>query len=269
MNVLMIAVLLATIGGVDEPRPTPMIVAHRGASHDAPENTLAAFALAWSRGADACEGDFRLTRDGRIVAFHDRDLKRLCKRDGRIEAMAFDDVRRLDVGSWKGARWRDERPPTLAEVLATVPPKKRFLIELKAGPEIVPALVRDVRASKLAPDQTIVIAFDRAAAQEAKRKLPDRKVYWLSGFKRDDAGRTTPTVESLVRDAKAAGVDGLDVDARGPIDAAFVKHVRDAGLELHVWTVNDVALAERMRRLGVDSITTDRPGWLRKRLAVR
>ncbi|MFV2065815.1 MAG: glycerophosphodiester phosphodiesterase family protein, partial [Pirellulales bacterium] len=98
-----------------------LIVGHRGASHDAPENTLAAFQLAWQRGADGVEGDFYLTSDGHIVCIHDADTERVAGEKLIVAESTLADLRQLDVGAWKGERWRGEKIPTLEEVLATVP----------------------------------------------------------------------------------------------------------------------------------------------------
>src|SRR5450631_4721748 len=107
------------------------IVAHRGASADAPENTLAAFRLAWEQGADGIEGDFRLTAEGRIVCIHDEDTVRVAGSRHVVADASYNDLRALDVGSWKGKQWRSERIPLLEEVLADVPDGKQAFLELK------------------------------------------------------------------------------------------------------------------------------------------
>lgn len=104
-----------------------MITAHRGASYDAPENTLAAINLAWEQGADAIEADFYLTRDGQIVAFHDRTAKRTGGVDRAVESMTLAELKQLDVGSWKSAAFAGEPVPTFVEVLANIPAGKRFV----------------------------------------------------------------------------------------------------------------------------------------------
>ena len=109
----------------------PFLVAHRGASRDAPENTVPAFELAWRQGADAIEGDFRLTADGRIVCMHDADGERTGGRKLAVAAATLAELRQLDVGAWKGQAWKGTPPPTLAEVLATVPPGKSVYLEVK------------------------------------------------------------------------------------------------------------------------------------------
>lgn len=246
------------------------IVAHRGASHDAPENTLAAFKLAWEQGADAIEGDFYLTKDRRIVCIHDGDTERVAGRKRVVAESTRAQLRKLDVGSWKGRRWAGERIPTIDEVLGTVPDGKKVFLELKSGKVIVPFLKQALDASGLKPEQIIILAFDEATVIEAKRILPSVRVCWLVGYSKDKAtGAWTPPLSRVLGTLKRIGADGVDSDAREILDAAFVKDLRAANLAFHVWTVDDPSVAERFRRLGVDSITTNRPGWLREQLKLR
>lgn len=118
------------------------IVAHRGASFDAPENTLSAFRLAWKLNADVIEGDFYLTKDEQIVCIHDKTTKRVAPKQTSltIARSTLAELRALDVGSWKHPRFANERIPLLEEVLATVPEGKRIFVEIKCGPEIIPHL---------------------------------------------------------------------------------------------------------------------------------
>ena len=122
------------------------IIGHRGASWDAPENTLAAIELAWRQGADAVESDFRLTRDGRIVASHDDSTLRAAGIDLRVHERSLAELRELDFGGWKGEQFRGEPIPTLDQLLATLPPDKRFYVETKCGPEIAEPLAATVPA---------------------------------------------------------------------------------------------------------------------------
>src|SRR5262245_61979826 len=114
----------------------PLIIAHRGASHDAPENTLAAFRLAWQQDADGIECDFYLTRDEAIACIHDETTKRTAGVDLTIADATLDQLRGLDVGSWKDKRWAGERIPLIEQVFQTIPKGKRIYIEVKCGPEI-------------------------------------------------------------------------------------------------------------------------------------
>jgi glycerophosphoryl diester phosphodiesterase len=97
-----------------------LLIAHRGASREAPENTLAAFELAWQQGADGIEADFRLTRDGRIVCLHDATTGRTAGIDLAVAGASLEELKQLDFGSWKGSVWQGEPILVLEELLASL-----------------------------------------------------------------------------------------------------------------------------------------------------
>jgi glycerophosphoryl diester phosphodiesterase len=241
------------------------IIGHRGASFDAPENTVAAMKLNWAQNADTAECDVFLTKDGKIVVIHDKDTKRVAGVDKKVVDQTLAEIQQLDVGKWKGAKFAGEKVPTLDAVLATVPEGKRIFIEVKTGPEIVPELDRVLKASKLKPEQTPIISFHAEVIAEVKKVRPEVAAYWVVSLK-PAKGKQVPTAETLIAKAKAIQADGLDLSAAPALDKVFAAKVRAAGLKLYVWTVNDIAEARRMVGLGVDGITTDRPGWLREQL---
>src|SRR5689334_1007095 len=119
----------------------PVIIGHRGASHDAPENTLAAIRLGYEQGADFVEVDLRLTADKQIVLLHDADTKRTTSVEGKVTERTVKELQTLDAGSFKDAKWKGEKIPTLKEALAVIPRGRGMFLELKSGPEIVPPLV--------------------------------------------------------------------------------------------------------------------------------
>lgn len=247
------------------------LVAHRGESHDAPENTLAAITLAWSRGAEAVEFDVRLSSDGQLVAIHDADTERVTGGRAKlvVAQQTAESLRQLDVGSWKSSTFAGEQMPTLAEVLATLPadPSKRLFIEVKVGPEATEPLAAALGAEGRPPEQAAVISFNLETCRSVKERLPKLKVYFLSGFKKDErTGEARPTLQELIDAATGATLNGLDLSHHGPIDSAYVKRVHDAGLEMHVWTVDDPAEARRLVDAGVDGITTNRAQWMRRQL---
>jgi glycerophosphoryl diester phosphodiesterase len=244
------------------------IIAHRGASHDAPENTLAAFHLGWAQGADAAECDVHLSRDGWVMVIHDATTTRTACKRAAVARQTAATLQQLDAGSWKGSRWRGERIPLLAEVLDTVPRGKRFFVEIKSGPGTVEPVRQVIRASRVGEAGVAIIGFDFGAMAFAKRTMPRVPVYWgLEAVRRPRGKLVWPRpVDEVIQLARHAGFDGLDVDATGPIDAAFANALREAGLGLFVWTVNDADTGSRLLAAGVDGITTDRPGWLRKQL---
>ncbi len=249
------------------PRSGPEITAHRGASYDAPENTLAAVQLAWERGADSVEVDVYLSRDGRIVAIHDKDTKRVAGVDRKVADQTLEELQTLDVGAWKNDMWKGESIPTLEEILTTIPRWRRMFVEIKCGPEIVEPLRTVVNDSGKAARQIAFISFNADVCAELKKEMPRHKVYFLSGFKQnEETGRWTPTVEELIAEAQSLGVDGLDVQCSEPVDKAFVEKVKAAGLSCYVWTVDDPDDARRMVAIGMDGITTNRPDFLREAL---
>ncbi len=248
----------------DEPKMIE-IVGHRGASFDAPENTVASVKLAWEQKADAAEIDVYLSKDGKIVVIHDATTKRTATIDKKVVELNVDELKALDVGKWKNAKFAGERIPTLEEVLATVPTGKRVFIEVKCGPEIVPELSRLLKASQLKPEQTAVISFSSDVIAAMKKARPDLPAYWIVSLA--PKNQKPRTAEELIAKAKEIKADGLDLSATPAIlDKAFGTKVKDAGLNLYVWTVNDAELAKQMIAAGVESITTDRPGWLREQL---
>jgi glycerophosphoryl diester phosphodiesterase len=232
------------------------VVAHRGASADAPENTLPAFELAWEQGADAVEGDFWLTADGEVACCHDPDTQKVAGRKLAVRAASFADLRRLDVGRWKGRRWAGTRMPKLSEVLATVPPGKRIFIEIKDGPRAVPAVARAVEESGLSGDQVRVIAFDAGVVAAAKAAMPGVDAYWLVNQKK--ARPLGPA--GVVATAEAAQADGVSIEAGDAPWTELVDAVTAAGLETHTWTIDDPEKARVFARAGFQSVTTNRPG---------
>ncbi len=244
-----------------------MIVGHRGASHSAPENTLAAFELAWAEGADGVEGDFRLTRDGQIVCIHDADTSRTAGKSMVVADSTMKELQQLDVGSWKHPRYAGERLPTLEAVLEAVPEGKLFFIELKTGSEVVPALKKVLADSPVPRDQLVIIAFDADLIRECKKELPEVRAHWLTGYKRF-VGGWTPSTGEVLETLRLTGANGLGSKAEATaFDAEFIAAMRDGGIdEFHVWTVDDPDLARFYIDQGVWSLTTNRPGWLREQL---
>jgi glycerophosphoryl diester phosphodiesterase len=248
--------LLALAAGTQVSKPE--IIAHRGASFDAPENTIAAFQLAWKQNADGIEGDFYLTSDGHVVCSHDPTTKRCGDKNLEVAKSTFDELRQVDVGAKKGAAWKDARIPTIEEVLATVPQGKKIYLEAK-DPKIVPALKQAIERSSLRTEQIVVISFDRKAVAAAKESLAKVKAYWLVN--------SVTSADEILSALKEIRADGISCKANDGIDAELVKKVHDAGFEFHVWTVDDPAKAKHLAACGVNSITTNRPGWLREQTA--
>ncbi|MHB9029380.1 MAG: glycerophosphodiester phosphodiesterase family protein [Candidatus Latescibacterota bacterium] len=250
----------------------PAIIAHRGASGRAPENTRVAVQLAWELGADAAEIDIQLTADQRIVAIHDANAKRTTGVDLAVAQTPSERLRALDAGSFKSAEYAGEKIPFLEEIIATVPANRRLVVEIKCGTEILPFLAKVIENCGKR-GHLVFIGFGFPVMRECKALMPDIPAYWLCMVDTADSSGTpalksgdfrAPVPEAL--DAvKEAGLDGIDIGHAG-VDAPLVKMVMDRGLDLLVWTVNDPARARELAAIGVRGITTDQPDVIREKM---
>ncbi|CAN5150962.1 glycerophosphodiester phosphodiesterase [soil metagenome] len=251
--------LMLTGLALADPAPAPVIVAHRGASADAPENSLAAFREAWKQGADAIEGDFHLTVDGHIVCFHDFDTKKMAGTKHVVAESTAESLRALEIPGGP--------MPSFADVVATVPEDGTFYIEIKCGPEILDTLFDKLDATTLRPDQIVIISFNQDVIAAVKERRPQYVANWLRSLKSHKVTRQiTPSLDSLLPVLKEIGADGLSTSAHGKVDAQWVERLRAEGFDYHVWTVDDPAEARRFAELGASSITTNRPAAIREAL---
>ncbi len=240
-----------------------LIIAHRGESFDAPENTLAAINLSWERNVRAVEIDIRLTVDRHIVVFHDKNTLRVTGEKKVISKSRLDELRILDAGSFKGSRWRDERIPDLAEVLGTVPEWGKLIIEIKSDDAILEILKKELEKSKLNSTNTEIIAFDLRILEKARKMMPDIRMLWLL-----DLDYTLPwwlcriNRHEIMNKLSDLQLDGIDVWSGKLLNREFIDFFKNAGFSVYTWTVNDPGKARQLAELGVDGITTDRPSWL-------
>ncbi|OLL71302.1 Glycerophosphoryl diester phosphodiesterase [Pseudonocardia sp. Ae168_Ps1] len=256
------ALLALAPSAVAEPQEDgPEVVAHRGASGDAPENTLAAVDEAVAQKADSVEIDVQRTADGRLVLLHDGTLTRTTDVEQVFPARALapvgsftlDELKQLDAGSWFGPEFAGERIPTFDEFVERAGDRAGLLIELK-DPATYPGIEKEVAAALGEPRPGVVVqSFDHDAMLRFAEAAPGIPAGWLY--------ETRPTAAEL-DEAKAAGVDQVNPSFRNT-DAALVGAVRERGMETGVYTVNEEADMRRMLDAGVDRIITDHPGVLR------
>lgn len=239
------------------------IIAHRGASHLAPENTMASVMLGWEKGANV-EVDVYLSADNRIVVIHDPTTKRTGQIELKVSETVSEDLRKLDVGSFKAEEFAGERIPFLADVLDTIPPGRKLYVEIKCGKEILPYLEELIdRSGK--KSQIVIIGFDLETVAASKR-LINVPTYWLKGTEKvKETEEWIPHDPRLIQEAADNGLDGMDVHYAG-VTRTFVDAAKSAKQKLYVWTVDDPVEAARLVKLGVAGITTNRPGWLREQL---
>lgn len=248
----------------------PSVIAHRGASHEAPENTLPAYLLAEKQGAEGWECDIHRTRDGQLVVIHDTNTKRTAGVDMEVTEHTYDELRNLDVGKWKDPKYSGTRIPLLKELVEILPENRKLLIEVKGDDtRVVPPLLKTIQQSGKKPEQFSVISFALPILKAIKQKSPKTETMWLPGvnfgiFTVGEPVRKFYTRSKVVRLAKEAGMDGIDVDAgtRG-IPEKLIKKAQAAGLKVAAWTVDSPEKAERLAELGV-GVTTNRPAHIRE-----
>ncbi len=233
------------------------IFAHRGASGYAPENTLAAFELAAQMGAHGIEFDVQITRDGRLIIHHDRELGRTEDASGPLSDWAFADLRAMDVGSWFSSDFAGAQMPTPEEVVEAVGGRLLLNFELVNDSihlnGIVPRLVDLFRRMHLF-DRAMISSFNPRALWEVKKQEPRITIgaLWSADepwFLRAGWWRRL-----------------LQPDALHPQHTLITPHlVRQAharGQRVHAWTVNDAETARRLHALGVDMLMGDYPDRL-------
>jgi glycerophosphoryl diester phosphodiesterase len=261
---ILVAVLIGVGCGSPshEPMPTtnpprPRVVAHRGASFEAPENTLAAFRRAWALGAEACELDVRLTQDGEVVVFHDADTLRIGGRDRPVAEQTLAELRELDVGGYKHIKYAHERIPTLADALATIPAGRTMHVEIKTGPETAAAIGKVIRDARPTSVAIVLQGYNPDALAALAQAAPEAPAFWDVDPPHDDHG-PQPYPLSIVAEAKRRGFPGLALDYRGVTDELLAA-AKDAGILVDVWTLNDAGLLTQWGGRDVRWMETDRP----------
>lgn len=245
-----------------QPRSQPLVIAHRGSSAYAPENTLAAFQLAAEQGADAIELDVDLTRDGQVIVMHDATLDRTTDAQGRVTALTLAEIRRADAGTWKSAEFKGERVPLLSEVFDVVGQRLLINVEIKgmalrgSGLEEKVAALIEERALL---DRVILSSFNPFALRRVKH-VDARLACGLL---------IAPDLPIVLRDAWLAPlIPGLN--ARHPhhsqVNKAMVDQCHAQGLAVNVWTVNQAGTARTLAQAGVDGLIGDDPVMLRETL---
>jgi glycerophosphoryl diester phosphodiesterase len=230
-----------------------LVIGHRGANTHAPENTLAAFRLAAEQGADAIEFDVRATADGHLVVIHDPSLERTTDRQGQIDRLTLEEVRRADAGGRRGQAFAGERVPLLEEVLAVARGTLLVDIELKVTGIEAEVIDQLVRTGML--DQALVTSFLEDALERVQ--AADRK----------------PAVGLLQQWAEPERATALGVDVYLPhvraLSADVVQSCRARGLAIIPWTVRSEDDARAVLALGVDGLIADDPLMARRMLEHR
>lgn len=227
--------------------PRPLVIAHRGASAERPENTLAAFRRALALRVDGIELDVHVTRDGVPVVFHDSSLRRLTGRAGRIESRTWPELAPLRVlGS-------DQGIPRLSEILRLTRGRAMVQIELKVGTGVAP-VVRAIRSAG-ASEWVVLASFSAALVRDARRLAPTIPRMLIS------EGRGRPG--TLLRQLAELGASGISVNHRAIRSRAWIEYFHRRSLSVWTWTVNDRATARRLGGWGIDALLGDNPALMR------
>lgn len=253
-------------------RASPLVIAHRGFSQQAPENTLPAFRLALAAQADLVELDYHHTLDGVPLVIHDGTLDRTTDATNRwggkdiaVKARPAADLAGLDAGGWFAPVFAGTRLPTLAEALETIQAGGVALIERKAGDATT--LVRLLRERGWLRD-VVVQSFDWEFVREARRLEPEL-VLGALGPPSTRQGRRLAEEEKALTPEFIAGIEELGAQLvvwNRQVSAAAVAHAHARGLRVWVYTINDPAEAANLVARGVDGIITDNPAAIRARL---
>ena len=240
-----------------------LFIAHRGESYDAPENTLASINLAWKRDADAVEIDVQLTKDEKIVVIHDKTTLRTGGKYKRIESNNYDELLKIDVGKYKGVKWKNERIPLLDEVIDNIPEKKILFIEIKSDERIIKPLQNLIEQKYFNPAQIKFIGFNINTIKELKVKFQEIETYWIVEGKNY---KTKNLLKKTIKKCLSARLDGLDVQARKYLNKDVIHSVNNSGLKIYTWTVDEPERAKQLYLDGIDGITTNRANWLKHQL---
>ncbi len=241
-------------------------ISHRGESFDAPENTCEAFELSNTRQTEGMECDIRFTADNILVVNHDYNTLRTTGVDCEIAKSTFADLQKLDASNNKES-YRDVRIPRFADTLKYLG-NREYYVEVKIDDEeILHAMVRELDAAGIKPEQVTMISFHANMVKRFKELYPERKSLFLISFQTSQDGTWTPTAEQLIAQLTELKADGVDIHCNPNfLTAEYVQKVHDAGFEFAVWTVDDPNLAQACMDWKVDAVTSNRAAYLRKKL---
>ena len=239
---------------VRKPGSVPLIIAHRGSSGVAPENTLASLDLAVSLGAMAVECDIVLSADGVPVVIHDTTLDRTTSGTGDVSTFTWSELARLDAGSWKDPKFGAERLVRLNDLLHRAKGRTRVVIELKAGdPTMLARTTLEAIEANPGVDAA-VISFVPEVVEAVRRTIPDIPVGYL--YSRSWPWATDHA--EVISRARAIGAHFVSPEYSLATEefCAFAHH---SGMPVSVWTCNDPDSMRSLADAGVDAITTDWP----------
>lgn len=247
-------------------------IAHRGASGYAPEHTLVSYQMGEDMNADYIEIDLQMTKDGTLIAMHDEDVSRTTDQDGPVQSFDLDEMKAMDVGSW----FNEENPdfaepvfnqieaPTINEILEKFGHDANYYIETKS-PENYPGMVEELLdvlhqhqliGEEIPEGQVIIQSFDKSSLLEVNRQEPSIPLIKLLNYRDEGAELTDVEMNEIKKYAIGIGVNYTSLSKE------FVEKVRQSGLLIHPYTVNEIEDMEKLISWGVTGIFTNYPDRL-------
>lgn len=231
---------------------SPIIIAHRGASAYAPENTMSAFEKALEMGVGGIELDVHLTKDGHIVVIHDEKVDRTSNGSGWVKDMTLDELKQLDFGSWFDKKFKDQRIPTLEQVMELLSGWDGLLnIEIKSDVVIYQGIEQkliDLVEKYNMVSKVIMASFNHYCLLEVQRISPEMKIGLLYV-----AGLITPW--EYAQKLKADALHPLHYS----VTPEMIENCKEYGIEVNPYTVNEPEHIKKVALAGVDGIITDVP----------
>lgn len=180
-----------------------------------------------------------------------------------IKDSEYEELSKLDIGSWFGEEWKEETIPLLSEVLDLIPKRKEIYIEVKTGTEITDQLIKDIYQHKEKIKEISIISFYPEVIKEIKSIAPELTANLLVNFE----GPKLIEENDIVRMMKEINADGIGAQNHKSLDVHFFNKINRENKKVHVWTVNSKEEAKRYYELGLDSVTTNCPGKIREYLS--
>ena len=234
-----------------------MVIAHRGASSYAPENTLAAFDLALAMGARHLELDVDLTSDGHVVVIHDDSVDRTTDGSGPVTGHTLAALRELDAGSWFGAAFAGARIPTLDEVLVRYQGRAHVHAEIKGHTTSLSHRTADLVRHHRMVDQVTVTSVQRVRLEEMRAYAPELPTGWLVG----------EASEATITQAHGMAVTQICPSAK-TVTPELVRRLHAEGFVVRAWGVTTEALMRQVVEAGADGMTVNFPDKLLAFLAI-
>lgn len=239
--------------GLVQRHTTPVVIAHRGASILAPENTLAAIEQAVSVGAKAIEFDVRRTSDKKLILMHDATLARTTNGRGRVRSTSWSYIAKLSAGGWFGSDFQGERVPLLSDALNALGPKSIAAIELKTAEPILIDLRRAISQQE-ATGRVVIFSFKVKQIMDSRKLLPNTPALLLIDTDRFAGGYS----DQLIANSISIAPDAIGLNESGATKK-IVSRFHKAGIPVFVYTVDDPRRVAQMVHLGVDGIISNRP----------